>query len=53
MRCHICKKKVRDADLHFDHVIPLSKGGEHSELNVAVAHGRCNVRKNASVTTLF
>ena len=53
MRCHICKRRVARAELHFDHVIPLSKGGEHSESNIAVAHGRCNVRKSASLMTLF
>lgn len=52
-RCHICKEPVRRSLAHFDHVIPLSKGGEHSETNIAVAHGRCNVRKNAFVLTLF
>lgn len=53
-RCHICGKKCRqDVDgLHpqaptIDHVIPLSKGGEHSYKNTACAHRRCNVSKGA------
>lgn len=53
MRCHICRKKVAPIDLHFDHVIPLAKGGEHSEANLAVSHRRCNQRKQANVLTLF
>jgi len=53
MICHICRKKVRLSQLHFDHVIPLAKGGEHSERNIAVSHGRCNQRKSAAVLTLF
>lgn len=53
MRCHICKTKVDRADLHFDHVIPLVAGGEHTEANIAVAHAKCNLRKNAKVLTLF
>lgn len=53
MRCHICRKKVKDADLHFDHVIPLAKGGEHSAQNLAVAHARCNLQKQAKRLTLF
>lgn len=53
MRCHICKRKVRESEIHFDHVIPLARGGEHSQQNIAVTHGRCNVRKGASVRSLF
>ena len=53
MRCHICRTAVDRKGLHFDHVIPLSKGGEHRVENIAVAHGRCNVRKSATVLTLF
>lgn len=53
MRCHICKKRVRKADLQFDHVIPLARGGAHSEKNIAVAHKKCNLSKNANVLTLF
>lgn len=53
LRCHICRKKVNRSALHFDHVIPLSRGGEHSERNIAVSHGSCNVRKGAGLLTLF
>jgi 5-methylcytosine-specific restriction endonuclease McrA len=45
--CQICLKKVRrKADVHYDHVVPLSKGGEHSYRNVVVAHARCNLQKH-------
>lgn len=53
MMCHICRLKVREKDLHFDHVIPLSKGGEHSTTNIAVSHGSCNQSKWNAVVTLF
>lgn len=53
MRCHICRTRVARKDLHFDHVIPLSKGGAHVESNIAVAHAKCNLRKRADVVTLF
>lgn len=45
MICHICKKRVKLADLSFDHLIPLSKGGPHAPWNLAVAHLDCNRRK--------
>lgn len=53
LRCHICGGKVAREQVHFDHVIPLSRGGTHEESNIAVAHGRCNVRKGASIVKLF
>lgn len=30
----------------IDHIIPLSKGGEHALHNVQLAHYRCNLTKN-------
>jgi 5-methylcytosine-specific restriction endonuclease McrA len=52
--CWICEKPV-PADARFphplspstDHVVPLSLGGEHSWLNVRLAHLRCNNRRGA------
>jgi 5-methylcytosine-specific restriction endonuclease McrA len=43
--CHICGQSVAGGPYHFDHVIPLSKGGTHTEDNIAVAHASCNQRK--------
>lgn len=53
MRCHLCRKKVRLKELHFDHVIPLAKGGAHSEENLAVSHAKCNLRKQDRLVKLF
>lgn len=53
MRCHICRKKVGLSELHFDHVIPLAKGGSHTAANIAVSHARCNLKKRATITKLF
>lgn len=47
-RCHICGKKADPANWHLDHIVPLSRGGEHSYPNVAVSHPTCNLRKGAS-----
>lgn len=43
--CHICKKKVTKRTWSHDHLIPLALGGDHSYLNVALAHLRCNIRR--------
>lgn len=53
--CGICEKPIpRDAvwpdrqSPSLDHVIPLSKGGEHSWANSQASHLSCNARKGAS-----
>jgi 5-methylcytosine-specific restriction endonuclease McrA len=43
--CHICGGEVNKDDVHFDHVIPLSKGGSHSMDNIKVSHSHCNLVK--------
>lgn len=59
--CHICNKPVDlsaprstkqvgwENGLHFDHLLPLSKGGSDSIGNVRPSHGVCNLRKHAAV----
>lgn len=45
--CYLCQQKIEDlSQLEFDHVIPLSRGGEHSEANIRPTHEICNQRKN-------
>lgn len=43
--CHLCGEKPDK--IHFDHVVPLSKGGAHVESNIKVACARCNLKKGA------
>lgn len=47
MICHICGRRATAKTLSFDHLIPISKGGPHTEDNIAVAHLRCNQRRGA------
>ena len=50
MVCHICGEDIQTvADLHFDHVIPLAKGGSHSPDNISPAHALCNQRKGTRI----
>lgn len=53
-RCQICKKRIRrDVNARhplapaIDHIIPLSRGGQHTRVNVQAAHMSCNFRKHA------
>lgn len=50
--CHLCSRKVRKRakvgspmSPSIDHIVPLSRGGEHSYMNTALAHLRCNLAK--------
>lgn len=50
MTCHICREEIPSLYvLHFDHVIPLSKGGAHSMANIKPSHARCNLSKGAKL----
>ena len=40
-KCGICGEPLGD-EVHFEHVIPISRGGGHSQDNVQPTHGRCN-----------
>jgi 5-methylcytosine-specific restriction endonuclease McrA len=45
LNCHLCRQPIAWSDLEFDHVIPLSKGGSHTQSNIKPAHRTCNRRK--------
>ena len=49
-RCHYCHKKRA---LTMDHVMPLSRGGQHTPENVVGACMKCNRKKGSKVLTLF
>jgi HNH endonuclease len=46
--CRQCGQAVKDGDIHFDHIIPWSKGGPSDEHNVQLLCGACNRRKSNS-----
>ncbi len=47
--CGICGKPVIEQVLEFDHIVPLSRGGGHTNDNLQCAHKRCNRRKGAKL----
>lgn len=44
--CRSCGMPVADNDIHFDHVIPWSKGGPTDESNIQLLCGSCNRKKS-------
>jgi 5-methylcytosine-specific restriction endonuclease McrA len=43
--CHLCSKQVIRREATMDHLVPLTKGGSHTRVNVKLAHRGCNSRK--------
>lgn len=46
-RCQLCGKKVTRATRSFDHIIPISLNGSHSQINLQLTHLACNVKRGA------
>jgi 5-methylcytosine-specific restriction endonuclease McrA len=46
-RCGICEKSIEVKNVQVDHVIPLTRGGEHSYANTRPSHRSCNSWKGA------
>lgn len=47
--CQICSKHLKDDELEFDHIIPLSKGGSSEEHNLRLTCFKCNRSKSNKV----
>jgi hypothetical protein len=45
-QCQICGKVLRDTEIEFDHIIPISKGGSSEENNIQVTCFDCNRDKS-------
>lgn len=43
--CRMCGKSVQDEDIHFDHIIPYSKGGSSDEHNIRLLCSECNLKR--------
>lgn len=45
--CYFCNRVTARKDIHFDHIVPLSKGGAHAIENLCVSCASCNLSKQA------
>src|SRR5699024_3539461 len=57
--CYLCGEVIDYSLRHphskspsLDHIIPLSKGGDHSLENCAMTHLKCNLEKGAKILDL-
>lgn len=44
--CQICGKNLKDNEVEFDHIIPISKGGSTEESNIRLTCFKCNRDKS-------
>lgn len=51
--CYLCGKVLLNHEVTLDHVIPLSRGGEHSYDNLKIACRPCNVKKHTRTLVEF
>ena len=51
--CGICGEKLEDDQIHLDHIIPLSRGGAHTQENIQPTHALCNCLKGAKLPCEF
>ncbi len=47
--CQICGKHLKDDEIEFDHIIPISKGGSSEEHNIRLTCFTCNRDKNNQI----
>jgi 5-methylcytosine-specific restriction endonuclease McrA len=52
-RCVYCDDDLSSAEIHMDHVIPESQGGETTYNNLQVTCRKCNLAKGVLTETEF
>lgn len=52
-RCVYCDEDLTNSEIHLDHVIPESKGGETTYNNLQVTCRKCNLSKGVLTESEF
>jgi 5-methylcytosine-specific restriction endonuclease McrA len=52
-KCAVCKKGIKRAGFHLDHIIPLSRGGKNSDGNTQLTCPTCNMKKGGKDPIAF
>jgi len=53
LHCVYCDEDLSDKEIHMDHVIPESQGGETSYANLQVTCRKCNLAKGVLTESEF
>jgi 5-methylcytosine-specific restriction endonuclease McrA len=49
--CHHCRFEFSTDRVHFDHIVPLARGGPHSIDNLCASCSACNLSKGKKLVT--
>lgn len=49
--CYLCSAPLTKYDMHIEHIIPIAKGGTHTDENLAAACATCNSRKDDKIVS--
>lgn len=53
LACYLCGKKLTEKTAEIEHILPLSRGGNHKPENVKLACKPCNSSKNSKTLTEY
>jgi 5-methylcytosine-specific restriction endonuclease McrA len=53
LTCALCLLSIQKGDDSLEHLTPLSRGGTNEYSNLAIAHRKCNSRKNKKTVNEF
>jgi len=51
--CYYCQSVIKTSELHWEHIVPLSRGGSHSVENLCVSCAACNLSKHSKSVQAF
>jgi 5-methylcytosine-specific restriction endonuclease McrA len=51
--CYYCRSVIKTSELHWEHIVPLAKGGSHSVENLCVSCASCNFKKSTKSVQAF
>ncbi len=51
--CYYCEKVIPSSQVHFDHIVPIVKGGQHTPENLCVSCAPCNQKKGAKLISVW
>ena len=52
-KCYYCGCSLKEEGYHIEHMMPLSRGGEHSLKNVVLSCPTCNFSKGSKTVKEF
>lgn len=52
-KCAACRESITTGKRHLDHIVPVSRGGEHADKNMQLLCQTCNLNKSSKPPEVF